>query len=57
MGLCASTAVQEALDAATAEVELQREAAEGRLDPDAVDAVLAAAATVSGSALVSCRPG
>jgi HD-GYP domain-containing protein (c-di-GMP phosphodiesterase class II) len=34
---------REALDAPTAEAELQREAKEGRLDPDAVDAVLAAA--------------
>ena len=32
-----------ALDAAAAEVELQRDAQEGRLDPEAVDAVLAAA--------------
>ena len=32
-----------AFDAAAAEVELQRELATGRLDPDAVDAVLAAA--------------
>jgi DNA-binding CsgD family transcriptional regulator len=32
-----------ALDAPAAEAELQREAREGRLDPDAVDAVLAAA--------------
>jgi DNA-binding NarL/FixJ family response regulator len=32
-----------ALDAGTAELELVREAREGRLDPDAVDAVLAAA--------------
>jgi HD-GYP domain-containing protein (c-di-GMP phosphodiesterase class II) len=32
-----------AFDAAAAEVELQRELAAGRLDPDAVDAVLAAA--------------
>jgi HD-GYP domain-containing protein (c-di-GMP phosphodiesterase class II) len=34
---------REALDATTAETELAREAGEGRLDPDAVDAVLAAA--------------
>ena len=32
-----------ALDSAAAEVELQRDAQEGRLDPEAVDAVLAAA--------------
>jgi HD-GYP domain-containing protein (c-di-GMP phosphodiesterase class II) len=32
-----------ALEAAAAETELRREAGEGRLDPDAVDAVLAAA--------------
>jgi HD-GYP domain-containing protein (c-di-GMP phosphodiesterase class II) len=38
-----SRAHRRALDAPAAETELQREAAAGRLDPDAVDAVLAAA--------------
>ena len=45
-----------ALDAPAAEAELLREAEEGRLDPEAVDAVLAPPATGCGSDLASCPP-
>ena len=46
-----------ALDAPAAEAELMREAEEGRLDPEAVDAVLAPPATACASDLASCPPG
>ena len=47
-----------ALDAAAAEAELLREAQEGRLDPDAVDAVLNAGGhRVPPARLATCRPG
>ena len=46
-----------ALDAPAAEVELMREAKEGRLDPEAVDAVLAAAGHRVRSDPASCLPG
>ncbi len=42
---------------AAAEAELLREAEEGRLDPEAVDAVLAPPATACGSDRASCPPG
>ena len=41
--MCEARPYREALDAPAAEAELMRDAAEGRLDPEAVDAVLAAA--------------
>ena len=46
-----------ALDAGAAEAELLREATEGRLDADAVDAVLTPPGTACGSACASYRPG